>query len=355
LKLLLVVAAALVDADNRVLIAQRPKGKTLEEIFSLEYFNETLTQKGIDLYNTVIGGRTAEEGKTKIKGLNEYINTDYNQKQSDKKKRQPKFKQLYKQILSDRQSLSFIAEAFNNDNDVLEAIEKFYSNELLNFSIEGKSINILEAIKNAVSSFESFNLSKIYFRSGTSLTDISQKVFGDWGLISRALQDYYGRTYPMKSRGKSEKYEERKDKWLKQDFDISLIQTAIDEYDNETVKEKNNRKVITGYLAGFCDDKGADLIQKINQSYKAIKDLLNTPYPENEKLSSNKAQVSQIKAFLDSIMDIVHFVKPLSLNGESGANQHPIPEHASTPFRWKPAPDSGTSQQVIPEYASRFL
>jgi hypothetical protein len=41
--------------------------------------------------------------------------------------------------------------------------------------------------------------------------------------------------------------------------------------------------------------------------------------------------------------------------GESGANQHPIPEHASTPFRWKPAPDSGTSQQVIPEYASRFL
>jgi predicted AAA+ superfamily ATPase len=43
------------------------------------------------------------------------------------------------------------------------------------------------------------------------------------------------------------------------------------------------------------------------------------------------------------------------INGESGANQHPIPEHASTPFRWKPAPDSGTSQQVIPEYASRFL
>jgi 8-oxo-dGTP diphosphatase len=33
LKLLLVVAAALVDADNRVLIAQRPKGKTLEGLW----------------------------------------------------------------------------------------------------------------------------------------------------------------------------------------------------------------------------------------------------------------------------------------------------------------------------------
>jgi len=33
LKLLLVVAAALVDSDNRVLIAQRPKGKHLAELW----------------------------------------------------------------------------------------------------------------------------------------------------------------------------------------------------------------------------------------------------------------------------------------------------------------------------------
>jgi 8-oxo-dGTP diphosphatase len=33
LKLLLVVAAALIDADNRVLIAQRPKGKALEGLW----------------------------------------------------------------------------------------------------------------------------------------------------------------------------------------------------------------------------------------------------------------------------------------------------------------------------------
>ncbi len=33
MKLLLVVAAALVDADDRVLIAQRPKGKTLEGLW----------------------------------------------------------------------------------------------------------------------------------------------------------------------------------------------------------------------------------------------------------------------------------------------------------------------------------
>jgi len=214
------------------------KGTTLEEIFSLDYFNKTLTQSGIDIYNSVIGGRTPEEGKTKIKGLNEYINTDYNQKQTDKKKRQPKFKQLYKQILSDRQSLSFIAGAFKNDTEILEAIEKFYVNELLHLSSEGKSINVLDATKNAVSNLESFDLTKIYFRSGASLTDVSKKVFGDWSIINRALDNYYATTYPIKPREKAEKYEERKEKWLKQDFDINLIQTAINQYENETVKEK---------------------------------------------------------------------------------------------------------------------
>lgn len=308
-------APELVSKLNNVLNDMKEiiKGKTLEDIFSLDYFNETLTQKGIDLYNTVIGGRTAEEGKKKIKGLNEYINTDYNQKQTEKKKRQPKFKQLYKQILSDRVSLSFIAEAFNNDNEVLEAIEKFYSNELLNFFIEGKSINVLDAIKNAVGSFDYYNISKIYFKSGISLTDVSQKVFGDWSSINRALENYYERTYPIKAREKSEKYEERKNKWIKQDFDISLIQKAIDGYNNETVHAKNNGKVITGYFAGFCDEDGIDLIHKVNQNYAAVKDLLNTPYSENEQLGQNKPQVKLIKAFLDSIMDIMHFVKPLSL------------------------------------------
>lgn len=289
------------------------KGTTLEEIFSLDYFNKTLTQSGIDIYNSVIGGRTPEEGKTKIKGLNEYINTDFNQKQTDKKKRQPKFKQLYKQILSDRQSLSFIAEAFKNDTEILEAIEKFYVNELLHFSNEGKSTNVLDAIKNAVSNLESFNLTKMYFRSGTSLTDVSRKVFGEWSIINRALDNYYATTYPIKPREKSEKYEERKEKWLKQDFNVRLIQTAIDEYDNETVKGKNSGKVIADYFAKFCDDKETDLIQKVNEGYIAVKDLLNTPYPENEKIGSNKDQVKQIKAFMDSIMDIMHFVRPLSL------------------------------------------
>lgn len=310
------IAPELAMQFNRALIEMKEivNGGAIEEIFSLDYFNETITQRGIDLYNTIIGGRTAEEGKRKIKGLNEYINTDYNQQQTDKRKRLPKFKQLYKQILSDRRSFSFLSESFQNDSEVLETIEKFYSGELLNFTFEGKTVNVLESIKSTVSSLDSFDLSKVYFISGAALTNLSQKTFGDWSLIGRSLEDYYHKTYPTRPREKSEKYEERKEKWLKQDFDIATLQKAIDESDNETVREKNNGKLFCDFFAGFCDDERKDLLKKIDDSYHAVKNLLNIlPYPENDKLGSNKGQVRRIKDFLDSIMEVMYFVRPLIL------------------------------------------
>lgn len=301
---------------NNVLIEMKEitNDRTLEGIFSVDYFNETLTQGGIDLYNTIIGGRTADEGRKKIKGLNEYINTEYNQKQTDKKKRLPKFKQLYKQILSDRLSFSFLADGFQNDNDVLEAIEQFYSGELLDFTFEGKTVNVLETIKNTVANLDASDLSKIYFRCGTTLSNLSQKTFGDWSLIGRALEAYYDKTYPIRPREKTDKYEERKAKWLKQDLDIATLQAAINCYDNETVKENNNGKVFSDFFTKFCNDEKRDFIEQVQSRYSAIKDLLNTPpNTENEKLCANKDQVRMIKAFLDSIMNIIHFVRPLSI------------------------------------------
>ena len=45
---------------------------SINEIFTLEYFNMVLSQSQIDLYNGIIGGRTEKDGR-KIQGLNEYI------------------------------------------------------------------------------------------------------------------------------------------------------------------------------------------------------------------------------------------------------------------------------------------
>lgn len=147
---------------------------TLDEAFELDYFNEVLTQKQIDIYNLIIGGRSPKEGEKK-KGLNEYINL-YNQKQKDKNQRIPKLKILYKQILSDRESTSFIAEKFENSKQVLEAINGFYHHNLISYQAEGKedTENVLQEIQNILTHIKDYELSKIYIRNDRALTDISQ-------------------------------------------------------------------------------------------------------------------------------------------------------------------------------------
>ncbi len=323
--------------DAPELLEQLKKGlkelnneRTLEEIFSLNYVNKTITQKGIDHYNNILGGRTTEEGKKKIKGLNEYINTEYNQKQKEKKNRLPRFKQLYKQILSDRESVSFIIEAFKEDKEVLEAIETFYQYNLCNFETDGQQVNIFNIIQNTIGDLNNFDLSKIYVRNDRSITDISQTIFGDWSIIRNALQEYYINNNPKKNKEKPEKFEERIDKWVKRTdyFDIQTIQDALNQSKIDVVKEKNVPDVIINYFADFGLEKmkqeneniETNLFDKIDEEYEQVKDLLNTDYPDDKNLINQKGKdsdVEKIKNFLDSIMNIIHFIKPLKLTDET--------------------------------------
>ena len=50
---------------------------SINEMFALDYYSVVLTQSQIEVYNSIIGGRTLEDG-TKIQGINEYVNL-YNQ------------------------------------------------------------------------------------------------------------------------------------------------------------------------------------------------------------------------------------------------------------------------------------
>ncbi|WP_254521014.1 hypothetical protein, partial [Salmonella enterica] len=54
---------------------------------------------------------------------NEFVNL-YNQQHKDAKL--PLLKPLYKMILSDRVALSWLSEEFDNDKDMLTAINEFY-------------------------------------------------------------------------------------------------------------------------------------------------------------------------------------------------------------------------------------
>lgn len=97
--------------------------ESIQEMFQLDYYNMLLTQKQIDVYNAIIGGKTDDEHDVKINGINEYINL-YNQQHKDDKL--PKLKALFKQILSDRNAISWLPEEFNSDQEVLNAIKDCY-------------------------------------------------------------------------------------------------------------------------------------------------------------------------------------------------------------------------------------
>ena len=98
-------------------------GKKLKDIFTPEAFNQVLTQSGIDFYNTVIGGVAGEAGSEKIQGLNEKINLARQQlPDAEKNKLRGKMVVLFKQILSDRDTASFIPVGFENNEEVYESI-----------------------------------------------------------------------------------------------------------------------------------------------------------------------------------------------------------------------------------------
>ena len=296
---------------------------SIDEVFELDYYNTVLTQKQIDVYNLIIGGRTPKENVKKVQGLNEYINL-YNQKQQDKI---PKLKVLYKQILSDRESVSFLAEKFENSQEVLSAINEYYHSNLISFPIEGKeeTENILKRIQELLENLSSNNLAQIYIRNGKAITDISQALFSDFSIIKEALKFSFTKTLEMGKKGLSTKQEESIEKYLKQDyFSIAEIENAFWSYrnENETLKDlkQDEHKIADYFKNNFKNKVGKkeyDLVSNVVAKYSCVKGILETDYPENKKLNQEQNDIDNIKNFLDSLMEILHFVKPLMLPNDS--------------------------------------
>lgn len=261
----------------------------IDEIFTLEHFNKTLTQKDIETYNNLIGGMS-KENNVKIKGLNECINL-YNQKTSEKL---PKLQILYKQILSDTDSISFKLETIENDiqlNDELNnynklLIESFKDNQLL---------NIFEQIN-------TFDLDKIYINNDLTLTKISKNIFDDWNHINIVLENNFDKNYTGKTKQGTEKYIELKKDTIKKNkiFSIKFLEDCINEY------EKENTGKITNYFKEYINKNL--LIQNIYENYKKYQDELYS-LKENEKMLSNNKIIESVKNYLDSIKTLQDFIK----------------------------------------------
>lgn len=281
---------------------------SIEEMFQLDFFNSALTQRGITVYNILLGGYS-EEGKVKIKGLNEYINL-YNQT-AKKEERIGKLKPLYKQILSDRLTASYIPEQFESDEKVLESIEACYQ-EINEFVIH-KKVDGEHSLVELISNLNEYDLYKVYLKNDLSLTDISQKMFGDWGILQKAMDKWYTDVYYRgKSKPETEKYEEEQKKYFRNrdSFSIGFLNDCL-----LLLDEKYHLK-IEYYFADLGankseNDKTENLFILLEKNYREIIDLLNLPYSSDKDLAQNQYEVEKIKVFLDSLKAIQWFIKPL--------------------------------------------
>ena len=267
----------------------------ISDIFKLDYFSNVISQTQIDVYNLVIGGKTLENG-TKIKGLNEYINL-YNQNQTDKRNKLPLLTILFKQILSYRNTISFLPQQFENDNSVLNSIKEFYSN------IEES----IENIKNLISNLKDFDLSKVYINNDTCLTGISQKIFNNYSIIVDTIKQDIKNKNPKTKKESEEKYNEKIDKIFKNNNSFSI------KYINDCIKDKN----IESYFMKLGEKEKkdgenketTDLFLELQNNYSGVKDLLE--HKKIKSLIQDEKSIEHIKNFCDSIKNIQLFLKPL--------------------------------------------
>ena len=258
------------------------EGVMIDDIFSLDFYNSLLTQDGIDFFNRVIGG-VSEEGKQKYRGINELVNLYRQQhKEFEGSKKAMTMIPLFKQILSDRDTLSYIPAQIVTEEELVASINQFYEH-ITHFERDGKVINILNELVALLSKIDTYNPDGICV-TANKLTDISQKIFGKWSIIEEKLKDkailQYGDISVAKNKKKVDAYLSRKayslsDLCLDGEFHISR-------YFSDTPQTLN---AINGYWLQFnewCKNE------------------------EKQKFLNNPAGTDVVKSLLDAMMELSH-------------------------------------------------
>ena len=273
-------------------------GKTYEEYFSTDNYSEFLSQEAIDKYNAIICGYTKDEN-IKIKGINEIIN-QYNQKHKNEKgKKIGLMKPLFKQILSDRKSMSFLPEQFKTDEEVFECLS----------DTKMEIADSIKGIQALFSDLNDYNYNDIYINNDGSIETISKNVYNDWSYIKNKLRKEYDETHISKRIKNWEKYIEKREKALKKTKAYTLehlIELCGDEQIVEYFKDLKSRQ----------SNDPKSIYSVIEEKAEALEKLLSDNYPKNKKLAKDNSSIKLIKEYLDVVKELQRAIKPF--NGYEG-------------------------------------
>ena len=276
----------------------------IADMFHVDYFPVVLTQEQIDVYNNIIGGKTEEDG-TKIQGINEYVNL-YNQHHPDVKL--PFLKPLYKMILSDKVALSWLPEEFENDEEMLTAINDFYKS--VQPVIFGDDEN---CIRHLLTNIAEYNTDHIYISNDLGLTGISQQLFDQYSIFEDVIKDELRRNVKQtpKEKRNPELLEERIKNLFKKEksFSISYLDSLIKDKGEDTIESYYAK------LGAFDRDgkQTVNLLTQIEMAYIAAKEVLDGKY---DNINQSEEATKYIKDLLDAFKSLQHYIKPLLGSGE---------------------------------------
>ena len=265
----------------------------IADMFQVDYFPVVLTQEQIEVYNNILGE------------VNEYINL-YNQNHPVVKL--PFLKPLYKMILSDRVALSWLPEEFENDEEMLTAINDFYKS--VQPIIFGDDEN---CIRHLLKNIAEYNTDNIYISNDLGLTEISQQLFGQYCIFEKAIKDELKRNVKPtpKEKRDPELLEDRIKNLFKKEksFSISYLDSLIKDKGEDTIESYYAK---LGAFEGDGKQK-VNLLTQIEIAYIAAKDVLDGKYDD---INQSEEATKYIKELLDAFKSLQHYIKPLLGSGE---------------------------------------
>lgn len=278
------------------------EGIKLDDIFSLDFYNSLLTQDGIDFFNRVIGG-VSEEGNKKYRGINEFSNL-YRQQYSDAvKKKAVTMIPLFKQILSDRETLSFIPQEIENDDMLIKAIEDFNAH-IFNFERDGEQINIVAKLVELIKQLITYEANGVYVAE-KHITDVSQKVYGNWGVIKERLHEQAVRLFGDETKSKNKK---RIETYLSKDA-YSFYEMQIDVRDLVSFYFKDIDKSIC-VLDGYWKQ-----VQEWKKQTSA-------------RFQNSQEGIECVKRYLDTLMDVLRRFSIFNVSGNYDVDTNFYNEYA---------------------------
>ena len=155
---------------------------------------------------------------------------------------------LFKQILSDRETSSFIPQAISSDEELIEVIKTFHNN-ITSANIDGSNINVIEKLCALLTSIKQFEPEHIYINN-KSISDLSQKVCKSWSHINECLKNRASTIYGTNKKASLKKI----DAYLKQEAfsleELSCVDTDLTSYFCECADKPKN---ITDKYVMFID------------------------------------------------------------------------------------------------------